>query len=170
MIYIVYLLISTLIFVFQSTLCEYIKIAGVKPNIMLIFVVSAAFLKGSGSGLLIGIIMGLLHDCYFGQTIGSNLFLYGAIGFIVGCLTDNFNKDNIVAPVIFTFVATLVYNFGVYLFNIILKGYTSFNIYIVWNVLPELIYNTILAFAVYFVLYSINNYSVSGRIRRKHRF
>ena len=87
--YVVYLIISTAIFIFQSTLCQYIAIAGIKPNFMLIFVVSIAFLKGRSEGILTGIIMGLLQDCYFGRTIGSNLFLYALIGYLVGCLTDN---------------------------------------------------------------------------------
>ncbi len=167
--YVFYLIVSALIFIFQSTLCEYIAIAGIKPNFMLIFIVSIAFLKGNGEGLLAGIIMGLLHDCYFGQTIGSNLFLYGIIGYTVGCLTDNFNKDNIAALVLLTFIATLIYNLGFYLLNIILRGYTTFNIYIVLNILPELIYNTLFAFVVYFIIYTLTNSSLS-RIGRKHRF
>lgn len=167
--YIFYLVISTIIFIFQSTLCQYIAISGVKPNLMLIFVVSIAFLRGKSEGLLTGIIMGLLHDCYFGQVIGSNLFLYAIIGYIVGCLTEHFNKDNIVAPVFFTFIATIFYNLGFYMLNIILKGYTTLNLYIILNILPELIYNIIFSFAVYFIVYTINNSSI-GKIGQRHRF
>ena len=167
--YVVYLIISTAIFIFQSTLCQYIAIAGIKPNFMLIFVVSIAFLKGRSEGILTGIIMGLLQDCYFGRTIGSNLFLYALIGYLVGYLTDNFNKDNIVAPVFFTLIATLFYNLGFYMLNIILKGYTSFSIYIILNILPELIYNIIFAFIVYLIVYTLNSKSF-GKIGYKHRF
>ena len=54
--YIGYLIISTIIFIFQSTLCQYIAIAGIKPNFMLIFVVSIAFLQGESEGLITGIL------------------------------------------------------------------------------------------------------------------
>lgn len=167
--YIFHLIVSSIIFIFQSTLCEYIAIAGVKPNLMLIFIVSIAFLQGGSAGLVSGIIMGLLQDCYFGRVIGCNLFLYGVTGYTAGILADNFNKENIAAPVFLTFLATLFYNFGFYLLNIVLKGYTAFNIYIVLNILPEIVYNIILSFIVYFIIYTINaNYPI--RTSHKHRF
>lgn len=167
--YIFYLVISTIIFIFQSTLCQYIAIAGVKPNLMLIFVVSIAFLRGNTEGMLTGVIMGLLHDCYFGQVIGINLFLYAIIGYFVGCLTEHFNKDNIIAPVFLTIIATLFYNLGYYMLNIILRGYTTFSSYIILNILPELIYNIILSFIVYIIVYTINNSSI-GKIGQRNRF
>ena len=169
MIYVFYLLISALIFIFQSTLCQYIAIAGIKPNFMLIFVVMTAFLKGKEEGLIAGIIIGLFHDCFFGQLIGVNLFLYGIIGYAIGCLTDNFNKENIAAPVLLTFTATFIYDMGFYMLNIILRGYTEFNIYIVLNILPELIYNTIFAFIIYVAVYFISSSSF-GRKGHNHRF
>ena len=167
--YISYLIISTVIFIFQTTLCNYIAIAGIKPNFMLIFIVTMAFLKGNSTGLLVGIIMGLLQDCYFGHLIGSNLFLYGIIGYIAGCLTEHFNKENIVAPMFLILIATLAYNLGFYLLNIILKGYTNLNIYIVLNILPELIYNIICGFILYFIVYTLQNTSL-GKIGHRHRF
>ncbi len=167
--YIGYLIISTIIFIFQSTLCQYIAIAGIKPNFMLIFVVSIAFLQGESEGLITGIVMGLLQDCYFSQFIGVNLFLYAILGYSIGCLADNFNKDNIVAPVLLTLLATLLYDLGFYMLNIVLKGYTNLNSYIILNILPELIYNIIFSFIVYYLVYSLNNSSF-GRIGQKHRF
>lgn len=167
--YINYLIVSTLIFIFQSTLCQYIAISGIKPNFMLIFVVSIAFLKGNSEGLLTGIIMGLLQDCYFSHFIGGNLFLYGIIGYTAGCLTNHINKENIVAPMFLILVATLAYNLGFYLLNIILTGYTSLNIYIILNILPELVYNIICGFIVYLVIYTLQNSSF-GRFKRRHRF
>ncbi|MDO4300186.1 MAG: rod shape-determining protein MreD [Clostridia bacterium] len=167
--YIIYLIVSTLIFIFQSTLCQYIAIAGIKPNLMLILVVSLAFLRGNSEGLFTGIIMGLLQDCYFGQSIGSNLFLYAITGYAVGCISEHFNKDNVVAPVFLTFMATLFYNSGFYMLNIILKGYTTLSIYIVLNILPELIYNIIFAFIIYFIVYTINNSSF-GKTGHKYKF
>ena len=96
MIYIIYLIVSTLIFIFQTTLCQYIAIAGIIPNVMLIFVVVISLLKGPNEGLIIGVIMGLLQDSYFCEYIGSNLFLYGIIGYLIGYLTPHINRSSIV--------------------------------------------------------------------------
>lgn len=156
--YIYYLIISTLIYIVQSTLCNYIAIADIKPNLMLIFAVIMAFFMGSTDGLVIGIMVGLLHDCFFGHTIGSNLFLYGIIGYISGCLTEQFNKENIAVPMLLVLLATLLYNLGFYLLNIVLKGYTSFSPYIILNILPEVIYNLILGFAIYLLVYYFQNF------------
>ena len=161
--YIIYTVISTLIFIFQTTLCQYIKIAGVIPNIMLLFIVSFAFFNGESEGLFIGVLMGLMQDSFFGHLIGVNIFLYGAVGYCVGCISLYSNKDNIAVPVILSFIATVLYDIGFYILNIVLKGYTSPNAYILINLLPELVYNTIAAFAVYAAVYTIGNRAVGHR-------
>ena len=126
-------------------------------------------MQGESEGLITGIVMGLLQDCYFSQFIGVNLFLYAILGYSIGCLADNFNKDNIVAPVLLTLLATLLYDLGFYMLNIVLEGYTNLNSYVILNILPELIYNIIFSFIVYYLVYSLNNSSF-GRIGQKHRF
>ncbi len=161
--YIIYTVISTLIFIFQTTLCQYIEIAGVIPNIMLLFIVSFAFFNGESEGLFIGVLMGLMHDSFFGHLIGVNIFLYGAVGYCVGCISLYSNKDNIAVPVILSFIATVLYDIGFYILNIVLKGYTSPNAYILINLLPELVYNTIAAFAVYAAVYTIGNRAVGHK-------
>ncbi len=161
--YIIYTVISTLIFIFQTTLCQHIEIAGVIPNIMLLFIVSFAFFNGESEGLFIGVLLGLMQDSFFGHIIGANIFLYGIIGYSAGCISRYSNKDNIAVPVMLSFASTVIYNIGFYILNIVLRGYTSPNAYILINLLPELVYNTIAAFAVYAAVYTIGNRAVGHR-------
>lgn len=155
--YIIYTVVSTLIFIVQTTLCQYIDIAGVIPNLMLLFIVSFAFFNGESEGLFIGVLMGLLQDSFFGHIMGVNVFLYGAIGYSTGCISLHSNKDNIAVPVILSFIATILYDLGFYVLNIVLRGYTDPNAYLLINLLPELVYNTIAAFAVYAAVYTIGS-------------
>ncbi len=156
MIYIVYFLTSLLIFMFQSTLGQYIAIAGIVPNIMLAYIVSTGYKSNAENGLIIGIIMGLLQDCFFGYYIGCNLFLYGIIGYTAGVLSKDLYKNNVATSVFFTLIATLFYNFGFYVLNILLRGYTDFTAYIYMRILPELVYNSLAAVPVYFIAAFIN--------------
>lgn len=164
--YVFYLIVSTVIFIFQTTLCQYIAIAGIIPNIMLVFIVSIAFFKGETEGLFTGVLMGLLQDSFFSPVMGCNLFLYGITGYVAGCISGYFNKDNIIAPVILTFFSTLFYNIGFYALNIVLRGFTNPNIYLLYKIPPELVYNVIAAFIVYFAVYTIGSSYGSS----KHRF
>lgn len=156
MIYLIYFFVSLVIFMFQSTLGQYIAIAGIVPNIMLAFVVCTGYKSNAENGLIAGIITGLLQDCFFGYYIGCNLFLYGVIGYTTGVVSRSLYKNNIATPVFFTFIAGLFYNFGFFLLNILLKGHTVYTGYIYMRILPELIYDSLITVPVYYMTSAIH--------------
>lgn len=162
--YIVYFLISLIIFLFQSTLGQYIAIAGIVPNIMLAFVVCTGHKSNAEDGLIAGIMAGLLQDCFFGCYIGCNLFLYGVIGYTVGVLSDSLYRNNFATPVFFTFIAALFYNFGFFVFNILLKGYTDFTGFIYLRILPELVYDSLITVPVYYIVSAVNGKFTADKI------
>ena len=73
--YFTYILIAIVNFILQSTLFEHIAIIGIKPNTMIIVVVSIALMRGELEGAFMGMITGLLQDCYFSTYIGFYVFL-----------------------------------------------------------------------------------------------
>lgn len=166
--YLIYIIIMIFSFILQTTFIQYFAIAGIKPNVMLIFVICTALMQGESDGLFVGIIGGLLHDCFYSQYIGSNLFLYAVIGYIVGVICRNLYKDNIITPVITTLMATCAYEFFFYVLNILLKGATNLPFFILNKIIPAMIYNAIFSLVVY-VIYRLvyNNFTYQGRYRDK---
>ncbi len=163
--YIAYFLVSLIIFLFQSTLGQYIAIAGIVPNMMLAFVVCTGYKSNAEDGLIIGIIMGLLQDCFFGYYIGCNLFLYGVIGYTVGVLSRDLYKNNFATPIFFTFIAALFYNLGFFVLNILLKGYTDITGYIFLKILPELVYDPLISIPIYYMTSALNRKFSENKIK-----
>lgn len=152
--YLNYFLFSLFIFIFQSSIGSYISIAGVIPNIMLVYVIIIAYLFGKSDGLIVGLIMGLLYDCFFGHYIGANLFLYGLIAYASGLFYEYIYKDNVAIVLFLVFIGTLFYNFGFFMLNILLYGYTNFLSYVYLKVFPEIIYNIIFCIPLYIFVFS----------------
>lgn len=154
----------------QSTLFDYIQILGIKPDIMLIFVVSAAFINGEYQGAAYGVLCGILQDCLFAPFIGINIFLYGILGFFTGLICKNFYKENLFVTITAVFVVTLLFNFMCFVFYALLQGNTDILFFAKTIFLPAAIYNCILALPVYAIVYYFNEYLVTDRVYNKRMF
>jgi rod shape-determining protein MreD len=142
---------------------------GIKPNIILIAIISVACLRGEKEGAIYGFAAGLLQDCYFSTYIGSFVFLYSFIGYFCGFLLKNFYRENFILPMAAVVVATFVYNFIFYVLNVLLRGYTDVLYFIVRIILPEMIYNALASLIVYNLYLFINN-RLEEHEKYKHRF
>ena len=62
--------------ILQSTVCQMISIASIKPNLLIILTVSFGLMRGKKSGMLTGFFCGLLTDIFFNSIIGFNALIY----------------------------------------------------------------------------------------------
>ena len=92
--YFTYIVLIIINFILQTTVFNYIEIIGVKPNTMLILIVSFAFMRGEIEGGLIGFVSGLLVDSLYGQVLGLNAFIGLVVGFLCGRIFNEFYKDS----------------------------------------------------------------------------
>ena len=75
-----YLLVIIILFTIQSSMFQYAELVGVIPNLMLILIVSTAYMKGKTTGLLVGFFSGILYDIMFSNLIGLSALIYMVIG------------------------------------------------------------------------------------------
>ncbi|MBQ6553616.1 MAG: rod shape-determining protein MreD [Firmicutes bacterium] len=154
--------------VLQSTVLQSITLAGIKPNLMLIAIVSVSCLRGENEGAVYGFFGGLLQDCYFSTYIGSITFLYMLIGYCCGLLLKSFYRENFILPMGIAAGATVVYNFLYYTINVLLRGYTDIVYYTGRIILPETVYNALAMIVVYNLFVRVNNYlEESEKYKRK---
>ena len=73
-------------FFIQINLSQFIPSLRCVPNIMLILVFSFGFLRGTKTGMAVGIAAGLLMDFVQGNIIGFYVLIFVYIGFINGVL------------------------------------------------------------------------------------
>jgi len=146
---------SILISYFLQTSVSFFSLAGVKPDFLLILTIYFAVFRGSFSGLWIGFMGGLLQDFNLGGILdiqsnqmefftGIHALPKALVGFIVGKLSRNINKESPLIISLMLFSASIGY--GIFVFS-------SINIFhqdiaaeaFFTKIFPESIYNAILS-------------------------
>jgi len=160
----VYVICILLIISIQSTLLNYININNVKPNVLLIFIISIALLRGNIEGGITGFFSGLVQDILFGKVLGFYALIGMYIGIVIGMLNKRLYRENYLIVTFFTFTTTIVYNLLIYLFNTILplalssEEFTTSLLNPLMNVtLTEALYNSLISIPIYILSMKIDN-------------
>lgn len=155
---IVYLIEIIICFLIQSSMFHYIALADVMPNLLLILVVSTAYMRGRTPGMLIGLFSGLLVDLMYGSyIIGLYALLYLVIGYFIGFTNKFYSNDDYTLPIIIIGVSDFIYGFFYYIFEFLLRGRLNFLYYLRRLILPEIIYTVAVSIFFYKLLHMINN-------------
>ncbi|MGI9950877.1 rod shape-determining protein MreD [Moorellaceae bacterium AZ2] len=93
--------------ILEATLLEFFKIAGVKPDLLLILLLFYALEAGAGRGAAVGLAYGLLEDLYVGRLLGLNALIKMLLGYVLGWGRDRLNVDNPLVPVSLAWGASL---------------------------------------------------------------
>ncbi len=154
---IVYILEILICFVLQSSMFHYIQLAGIMPNLLLILVVSYAYMRGRMTGLMLGLFCGLLVDFMYGSyVVGLYALLYMLIGYFIGYTNKVYSSDDYTLPIIFIAVSDFVYGFFYYVFEFLLRGRLNFPFYLRRLIIPEIIYTVAVSIFLYKLLHMIN--------------
>jgi rod shape-determining protein MreD len=68
----------------QSTVLAELRLAGVRPDLLVLSVVAVAMASGPTSGAVFGFSAGLVGDLLFDLPVGVSALVYTAVGFAVG--------------------------------------------------------------------------------------
>lgn len=142
--------------ILQSTVCQMIAIASIKPNLLIILTVSFGLMRGRKDGMLTGFFCGLLTDIFFASTLGFNALIYMWVGYFSGNFYRIFYDDDIKTPLFLICLSDLAYGVIQYGFMFLLRGRTHFFYYLGRIILPEVLYTLILTIFCYRLLYSVN--------------
>lgn len=145
-------------YLLQTTIFQWIALANVVPNLLLILTVSNGFLRGRKSGLTVGFFCGLLVDLCFGNIIGLYAFIFMVIGYANGFANIVFDRDDQIIPMILVGVSDLSYFFLYYIFSFLLRGRLNIFFYFTRIGLPEIVYTLLISIFLLKLLYIINKY------------
>lgn len=136
-------------FLMQTTIFKVIALADVVPNLLLVVTISYAYLRGRTSGILIGLVCGLMLDMMYGSVIGLYAFIFMTIGFLVGFCQKLYFTDSMLLPTVFIAVCDLIYCFYYYVTEFLMRGRLHFIFYFVHKFLPEILYTTLVGLVLY---------------------
>jgi rod shape-determining protein MreD len=140
--------------VIQSTLLPLIAVNGIRPDLLLILVVSSALLLGKEQGVGLGFFAGLLQDLASGNIFGLNVLSKILTGYLAGIMERKVFKENVLLPVLAVVVAT-VFNSIVVLVTLAFLGFNVDIPAALLNIVFQLAYNAVLAIPVHQLVYRI---------------
>ncbi len=122
---------------------NFVRVAGVKPDLVLIIVVFNGILKGSREGAFWGFIAGMMEDFACGQYLGLHALSKLAAGYVAGA-GDYVYKENSVVAAAMVWAASLICGGVVYL-SLLTLGITMNPVDAFSRVmLPVAVYNALL--------------------------
>lgn len=158
------------LFICQGTLFRAIDFGDTVPNLLLIFTVSIALMRGEKTGLLIGFFAGLLLDIFTGNTVGFYALIYMYLGYGTGGFSMIFFQEDVKLPIIMILINDFLYGFLVYLFMFLLRGRTDLGYYMIKVILPEIIYTIVITLFLYPIILWINRKLENDEIRKAKKF
>jgi len=146
-----------IIYILQSNLFSWFKIAGVMPNLFVIFILFIGLYSNKTTGIAYGIIIGLLLDLFIGKKVGITAMMLGTVA-IMGVIFDkNFSKENRFTLIIMVMVSTIIFEVGLYF----LSYFIYENLIQIWPfiqiLLIECVYNALLTIILYPLIQILGN-------------
>lgn len=138
-----------LLYVGQSSLLPFLAFHGVSADLLLLMVVSVAFLRGAKVGALTGFLAGLVQDLATGTFFGIDIFAKMVIGYGCGYFSRRLFKEQMMLPLMAVVAATGL-QYGIWLIFSWLLGY-SVPFWTHWRhlLLPMLVHNVVFALPVH---------------------
>ena len=160
--FLIYISEILILFVIQTSTFHYFGLADIMPNLLLILVVSSAYMRGRLTGLGIGFFTGLLVDLVYGELIGLYAFIYMIIGYFIGFSNKIYSNDDYTLPIVFVAISDFAFGLYNYIFDFLLRGRLNLLFYLRRIILPEMIYTVAVSVFLYKLLHMVNR-----RLERK---
>lgn len=148
-----FIVIITLI---ESTLLFFISIKGMRPDLMLIFVIFVGLYSDWSEALEAGIVGGLLKGAMGIGSIGMSLVLFGLAGLFSAYLKNKVYRDNFLTQIILAFAFALFINMTGIFGRIVLKEADPVNTGLSYAFIPAVLllstYTAIFTPPVFFCL------------------
>jgi len=132
----------------QSTVIPVISIGGIRPDFVLVVVVSAALTGGRETGVLCGAFGGILQDLMSAGPFGSNTLAKMLLGLAVGLWERKVNQGNFLLPLV-AMIAGTVGATTVAAFFLLAYGFAGRIPALLVQMIPTTAYHVLLAVPVY---------------------
>lgn len=161
-----------IIYFLQSNFFNWFNIAGIMPNVFVIFVLFIGLFTNKTVGTIYGVVIGLILDLLFSQKIGIQAVSFGLVGFLAAIFDKNFSKDSRMTIMFMVLGSTIIVEVLNYLLS-----YMFININVeIFNFIKilviEVIYNLIITIIIYPLIqkfgYEIENEYKGNRILTRY--
>lgn len=161
------ILVFFIIYFLQVNIFGVFTIAGVKPNLFIIYILFIGLFANQFAGISFGVICGLIIDLLYGKAIGVSAIMLCAIGYLGSYFDKNFSKENKLTIIFMVVGATIIYEFGSYFISSIMLEFEREYLYFLKIVLIETLYNVLLSIILYPLIQNIG-YSIDRNFKKNN--
>lgn len=155
----VFLIITAIvIYYLQSNFFMWFNIAGIKPNLLVIFVLFIGLFANRTMGIAYGTGIGIVIDILVGHVIGIYAVTLGIIGFLAAVFDKNFSKDSRITIIFMVAGATIIFEILNYLLNYMFLGNNIEIINFIYILVIEILFNIILTIILYSLIQKFGYY------------
>lgn len=144
-------------------------IAGIAPNLLLMFTCIVGFMRGRTSGLMVGFFSGMLADVMSGGLIGFTPLLYVFAGYFNGMFYKEYTKEQMLLPISLVAMCDFSYGLVYYFITYFMRNKLNISFYVSKVILPEMIYTVFVTVFAYIFVYFINRWLDSISKKRNVR-
>ena len=157
-------LLFIIIYLLQVNFFSWFNLAGVKPNLFVILILTIGLFAGKVIGITFGVLFGICLDFLISNSIGISAIMLGTIGFIGGYLDKNFSKDSRITMITMIVISTFIYEVGKIIFNYFISDSVINLGYLIKTLIIELIYNSIITIIIYPLIVKMG-YKIEGSFK-----
>ena len=169
---VILILLIFVIYFLQSNFFNWFTIAGIKPNLFVIYILFIGLFGNRSMGIIYGALSGTLLDLLIEERVGVNLVGLVLIGLIATIFSKNFSKDSRITIMLMTFGSTIIFEVITYFLNYVLFSINVEVFRFISILLVEAIYNVILIIILYPLIqkfgYYIENEYKGNRILTRY--
>ncbi len=169
---VILIIIGFIIYFLQSNFFSWFSIAGVKPNLFVIYILFIGLFGNKSMGVIYGAVLGILLDLIFNEKVGQNLFGLVSIGIIAKIFDKNFSKDSRITMMFMVLGTTAIFEILSYFINYMVYSANVEILYFIKTLVIEIIYNIIITIIIYPLIqkfgYYIENEYKGNRILTRY--
>lgn len=149
LIIIAFFIVFLILYFLQANFFSWYNIAGIKPNLFIIYILFIGLFLGKIQGFAFGAFFGICLDLFVGKRIGLNGIMLSVAGLTGGLLDQSFSKESRITFMGMTFAITLLCEIINYTLQIILLSADAIFFESMRIIIIEAIYNSILVIILY---------------------
>ena len=134
-----------IIYFLEVNFFSYLTIAGVKPNLLVIYILCIGLFANAYVGLGMGVFFGLLLDLLFGKVVGISAILFCIIAYF----DKNFSKENKITIILMVIGSTIIFELGSYFISSIVIDFDAEYLVFFKKLILEILYNSLLVIIFY---------------------
>lgn len=164
LIYILLFIAFVIIYLLQSIFFSHFTIAGIMPNLFVIFMLFIGLYMGRTMGAIYGIICGIFIDIWIGKSLGITSVMLAIIGVISGLFDKTLSKDSRITVLLMGITCTIIYEVMLCAIQYVIIGTNVETIAFLKILVIEVIYNALLIIILY-PLMKLIGYEIENEIK-----